>query len=522
MLVHDTRRSGSPDIFIDPRHVRHRLQIQTRHYAQAQSLTGCEKNDKDPRKMNTPVLQPAFQKNDNRTEPIVGGQLRSDHYSDYHPPPYENVNMLTPPTSCESSSFEENLREIIIDLDDEIEEDERTTNQNGRDSPSYAPNASIKISEEDQQVFFGKKMKSSIVKTEARKQQDRHYVNQVRLLKEKAEELRRLSSKSSKTVNNRRTTQRENETTLSDITQVRQLKEKAEELRRKASAISGNDNRFDQHSHENMPSSSHHIDKSGHSNVSFQIYANNEFPKPSMNTHGNQHNVGTSKRAFSNGQEIQCRTQLPHLNEPPKSSFFDNLILNAFANVEKKTEIEQKKKREINERLLQSNSVISEDDLARRVESFVDRYVGSNSSKSLIASKLANQPGSSIISTNVSINTDRSESPTYRPVTPPSQAETPPYQPATPPRLEELENMKANRNIEVVCLSSDDESEDIRIGASSSTNKTARNKEQTQNVRQNVPTNSSVSDVDIIVDDDVTVIDLESECPQRYKKSRLQ
>ena len=392
--------------------------------------------------------------------------------------------------------------------------------QNGRDSPSYAPNAAIKMSEEDQQVFFGKKLKPSIVKTEARKQQDRHYVNQVRLLKEKAEELRRLSSKSPITVHHRRTNQRENEKTSSDKIQIRQLKEKAEELKRKTSIPFTNQNQFSQRSHENGPSSSHGTN-TAHDDTSFVTNNINIFPTSSKTTDEYQLNVGNSKRYSSNVQEIQSRNQLPPIQEPPKSSFFDNLILNAYANVEKKTEIEEQKKRQINERLLQSNSVISQEDLARRVESFVDKHVGSISSKSLIANKLANQSGSSIISTDRSINTDRSESPTYRPFTPPFQAETPPYQPATPPRLEELENMKANRDIEVVCLSSDDEIEDISIRASSSTKDTALNKEQTSNVRKNLPTNNIVNDVDIIIDDDVAVIDLESESPPRYKKTRL-
>ena len=78
-------------------------------------------------------------------------------------------------------------------MDDELEEDERITKSRGGNSPDYTPNESIRVSDEDQRVFFNKKQKASKIKTEARKAQDKQYINQVRQLKEKAAALRKVS-----------------------------------------------------------------------------------------------------------------------------------------------------------------------------------------------------------------------------------------------------------------------------------------------------------------------------------------
>ena len=518
MLVHDTRRSGSPDIFIDPRHARHRLEIQSRHYPPKESLVGCDTNE-DHRTIHTPSLRHPIQKNHNQPrehKTIANVPLWNENRKNSHSQPLENFHdLITPPISSEGSNFEENLKEIIIDLDDEVEEDERTTDQNGGNSPSYEPNSAIKVSEEDQQVFFGKRLKSTKIKTEARKQQDRQYVNQVRLLKEKAEELRKLSSKSSKAVNQPTSTRR-NDQMLSDKNQIRHLKEQSVEIRRKIFQSSRIENQAAPFFYEHT-SLTNHGGNNGACERNFYVPSTNFGSSSTGSFPGleNQRNISITSSFIPNDQETCSPSQLPHHQEPPKSSFFDHLILNACSNVQKKAEREMQKKKEINQRLLQSSSIISGDDLAKRVDSFVDKYVGSNSSKSVITTALANHESSNVIPRNNTDSICRDNSSTsYRPGTPPNQAETPPYEPSTPPRLEELENLKATRNIEVVCLSSDDECEDeeVRPRISSSTHGVIVEIEGRQNSSRGKPTNRNVNYIDNVHDDDVMIIDLDKEC----------
>ena len=509
MLVHDTRRSGSPDIFIDPRHARHRLQIQSRHQVLKESLPGCGENEAVPRKRNAQIRP--HPSHESRTIPnsSINGHFRNDNSTNASPQDFENVHTPTPPTSSDNSQFEENLREIIIDLDDEIEEDERNSNLNGSHSPTYAPNSTLKVSEEDQQIFFGKRAKPSKIKTEARKQQDKHYVNQVRLLKEKAEELRRLSAKSSKSESEREPIRRGAGNVSFDALQVRQLKEMAVELRRKTPCTVTNKNQTSSPFHENKSSDNHSENHPANRNTFLGSNDCNRLAVSTSSSNIDQYHNSTSRSSCSNVQDVYSRNQLPQRQEPPKSSFFDNLILNACASVEKRAEKEQQKKKDLNKRLLQSNSLIGGDDLSRRVEKFVDKYVGSNSSSSLIASTLANKQNSDIAPIEARNDTIANENPRYRPATPPYQAETPPYQPATPPRLEELELMKANRNVEVVCLSSDEEFEDgnTKNTGISITDEIVIDSEPIRNINHHISSNGNANNLEIIIDDDVTVID---------------
>ena len=61
---------------------------------------------------------------------------------------------------AQEQNLDDRIEEIIIDLDDEIEEDERIC---GRDSPDYSPNENIRVSDEDKRIFFNKKQKAQKV-----------------------------------------------------------------------------------------------------------------------------------------------------------------------------------------------------------------------------------------------------------------------------------------------------------------------------------------------------------------------
>ena len=131
------------------------------------------------------------------------------------------------------------------------------------------------------------------------------------------------------------------------------------------------------------------------------------------------------------------------------------------------------------------------------------------SSSSLLASTLGNKQNSDIAPIEARNDTIANENPRYRPATPPYQAETPPYQPATPPRLEELELMKANRNVEVVCLSSDEESDDgnTRNKGISRTDEIVIDSEPIRNINHDISSYGNANNLEIIIDDDVTIID---------------
>ena len=191
MKVHDRDRCGSPDIYFYQSQVRKQLEIKSRHA------------------YNSPPLRNEFQQRDSRqqirqTLPDLSGLVRSDprrqNYNEaMSAVPYQfqtdHQRYPTPPISNAGDHSDVNteesqiIEEIIIDLDEELDEYE---NADGGDSPSYAPNENIRVSEEDEVLFFNKKPKKSIIKSEVQKARDMKIVQEVRQLKEKADELRKL------------------------------------------------------------------------------------------------------------------------------------------------------------------------------------------------------------------------------------------------------------------------------------------------------------------------------------------
>ena len=471
--MHDTRRAGSPDIFIDPRHARYRLKIQSRHTGQRNIQTDINVRESDPRarrnstKIILPILRGDIKTDQDRQiykEAVTMNPYQKERLPNNPVPNIlcnTNQPVLTPPLSNDENSFERNLdqrvEEIIIDLDDEVEEDERGTDNQGGDSPSYAPNQAITVSEEDQRIFFNKKQKFSKIKTEARRMQDREYVNTVRQLKEKAAELRRLSSNS--TILPQRSRQ-ETRTTPAN---------------REKDRITMNG-----HNSERSLKNLHHS------------FAQNINKSRLSSTPIREHGSNISIASSSTSNILESHSTLYQHNQPPwhqqspvppPVDSFSALIAKSCSIVQKRQEMELQKKKEVDRRLLESHSLLSSGALDHRVESLVDKYVGANSSESLVASALRNPENTrrnqplecrNIADDVISLG---SNSPPYEPA-------TPPYQAATPPRLEELQNMRtetslinANQdpsNVELVCLSSDDESNEnvthVRRNTSNETN----------------------------------------------------
>ena len=498
LQVHDTRRCGSPDLFINPRHARVRLQISSRHGIVPTFETGGYVRDSDPhiRKPNTRV-----------SLPLLTGEIKTDLekqvYNEaltFNPHRNERISnfastvniqhlasdILTPPLSNEDNSFEHNLdkrvEEIIIDLDDEIELEERSTNPHGGGSPSYAPNEDIRVSEEDQRVFFNKRQKLAKIKTEARRLQDRQYVSQVRQLKEKAAELKRMSSGTTNEVchgfnlqvNTSNIIPRKSNVVLEKTSTVRSQKRQ--------------DTVFAQKPSKSRLSSTHL--REGVSNINFASSSPNNI-------------LDSYSTTFQTGQSISCQ-QSP---SSPSVDFFNNLIVSACSSVQKQTERDEQKKKEMDRRLLQSNSALPSDVLVNRVESIVDRYVGESS---LVAFALEN-PQSTNKKTSEEQFSGRQELFTR------DSSNSPPYQATTPPRLEELENIRSgipginqnqtNSNVEVVCLSSDDDEFGENIVTNKQIDYSRGEKKKILNSRttylhSNTSSNRDNDDVDVITLDD--------------------
>ena len=421
LRVHDTRRAGSPDIFIDPRHARNRLKIQSRHIGQRNIQTDINLRESDPRtrKNSTKILLP-----------ILSGDIKTDqdrqNYKDaVTMNPYQNerlpnntvTNILsdtnlpvfTPHLINDENSFERNLdqrmEEIIIDLDDELEEDERI---------SYAPNQAITVSEEDERIFFNKKQKISKIKTEVRRKQDREYVNSVRQLKEKAAELRRISYNSTTIAHG---SVQETRSTLANREKDRIS------LKEQNSGRSGkNEPHISAQNNYRGRCSSTPIREVG-SNISIASSSTS--------------NILGSRSALYQPNQTLWHQQSP---VPPAVDPFSALIVKSCSIVQKRKEDELQKKKEVDRRLLESNSMLTSGALEHRVEKLVDKYVGANSSDSLIASALRN-PGNARRNQPLERQNDVNDVISLGSISPPYEPATPPYQAATPPRLDELRSL---------------------------------------------------------------------------------
>ena len=191
MKVHNRERCGSPDIYFYQRQVRIHLEIKSRHAYKSPPLRN-EFQQRDSRQqirqtlpdLPGPVRSDPRRQNYNQAISAVPYQFQTPHQR-YPTPPISNASDHSDVNTEESQIIEE----IIIDLDEELEEYE---NPDGGDSPSYAPNENIRVSEEDAVMFFKKKPKKSIIKSEVQKARDVKIVQEVRQLKEKADELRKL------------------------------------------------------------------------------------------------------------------------------------------------------------------------------------------------------------------------------------------------------------------------------------------------------------------------------------------
>ena len=201
MKVHDRERCGSPDIYFYQSQVRKQLEIKSRHaykspplrneFQQRDSLQQIRQTLPD---LSVPVRSDPRRQNYNQAISAVPYQFQT-HHQRYPTPPISNASDHSDVNTEESQIIEE----IIIDLDDELEEYE---NPDGGDSPSYAPNENIRVSEEDAVIFFNKKPKKSIIKSEVQKARCMKIVQEVRQLKEKADELRKLQLEKTSTARN--------------------------------------------------------------------------------------------------------------------------------------------------------------------------------------------------------------------------------------------------------------------------------------------------------------------------------
>ena len=435
---HDTIRCGSPDLFVNPRHVRKRLQV-SRH------LNSNNVRVDGSRKRNT-IFCPSTLTGDLKTE--NDRQLYNEAISiepESHErftgtPPVFNTrqtlrNVLTPPLSNEDNSFEQNqdqiIEEIIIDLDDELKEDERITGSHGRDSPDYTPNEDIRVSVEDQRIFFNRKQKVAKIKTEARKEKDRQYINQVRQLKEQASTLRRLSSNRG----------RPGQTATVATHTVHNGRVRGR-----------------------LASEPDNISRSN-TDKSTSVSGTNAILRQSTTLGRSRCNTVIASSSNTNSI-ADSNPNSSHVS----LSVFDQLISSACSNVQKQKEKDVERQREVNSRLLmQANFESNVENIAQRVDAWVDKYVGANTSRSLVAAALENHhttytddPHKNSHSDEEVISINSTSSSPYR-------AATPPYKAATPPSLEELEAHKSRysqktrqigNNVcseEVVCLSSDDE-----------------------------------------------------------------
>ena len=467
-MVHDTRRCGSPDVFINPKHARMRLHLKSRHVCDMDISAGDDSVtantpvfDPRPREQSRVLQLPVF--NDVKTEDdmIAYNEALNISADQRYPsersltnrrrshPNLDNsancqipLNFPTPPPSTErrgNSAFlqqkhsveDRAIEEIIIDLDDEIDEAEG----GGGDSPEYAPNENIQISEEDQRIFFNKRPKMSKIKTEARKMQDREYINQVRQLKEKAAALRKL--------------------TCSDA-QVSSRAQKPSDSMSRTQALQASTSRKNQIAYE-IHKVTKRIQKSN-------AHSTNNSPNRRPIQADNLYLPSTSQNGPSyhpSPSQIHDSHRIPQ----PLSgaNTFDRLILAACSTVQQQKEKEKEKEQEVNKRIIQAGSL---QNIELRIDNIVDKHVdGLSIGSGTGPSETRKNAGKNQYADDV-ISLHSGDSSPY-------EATTPPYIPTTPPRLDELEqiNTLANQYTSqsrsnsgpdneavVVCLSSDEES----------------------------------------------------------------
>ena len=514
--MHDIRRCGSPDLSINPKHARKRLQLFTRHSSLEIEEISSRRND------------PRVTANKTVCLPIVNG-LKSEEdthtYSEalgFDPNRPERIansesilvparatapsfNIQTRPPSigddhfdiAQEQNIDDRIEEIIIDLDDELEEDGGIC---GRNSPDYSPNENIRVSDEDKRTFFNKKQKAQKVKTEARKIQDKEYITQVRRLKEKAASLRRYE----KVVSQQH---RLSSTKTMHSNEQRRELEKTIPVRENGSNVSNRSNPSLVYSRQSSSQSStaNNVNRSFKGANTNPISAQREQQMCLGFNNSNNSNSNTSP--YETQTSLSSHNSLQNRNSSNSGgNFFDQLIRNACSTVQKQKEKDAEQKER--DRLIMHESLSKPKDIdprrkqvvqaeIQRVEGLVDKLLGSNTSNNLAAALRENHTRSHNQQINEEAEGDEDIISIHSNSSSPYQAATPPYQPATPPTLEELE--RRGSAVEEIVLSSDDEPELCMPTEPSAKN---GDKSKTQSTKERSRSKDQNTDNDIIVLDD--------------------